>query len=123
MDLLGNTSVTTKVIHYATFERSVLGRHCFVIEPVVDTRDLSGARHGGVGRCDRNRPRVDFIAKPDGQTHGMCLPCHRPRYLCRQTGDSQSFTLWSSGTIRSAWQQRALMGLPPPTRRHRRCPS
>ena len=43
--LLGNTSVT-KVIHYAAFERSVLGRHGFVIEPVVDTRDLSRARHG-----------------------------------------------------------------------------
>ncbi|MEZ4329859.1 MAG: DEAD/DEAH box helicase [Polyangiales bacterium] len=43
--LLSNPRIT-KVIHYAAFERSVLGRHGFVIEPVVDTRDLSRARHG-----------------------------------------------------------------------------
>jgi ATP-dependent Lhr-like helicase len=32
---------TTKIIHYAAFEREVLGRHGLAIEPVVDTREMS----------------------------------------------------------------------------------
>ena len=32
---------TTKLIHYASFERTVLGRYGFALEPVVDTRDVS----------------------------------------------------------------------------------
>jgi ATP-dependent Lhr-like helicase len=32
---------TTKVIHYAPFEREVLGLHGLEIEPVIDTRELS----------------------------------------------------------------------------------
>lgn len=32
---------TTKVIHYAAFERQILGRHGLAIEPVVDTREVS----------------------------------------------------------------------------------
>jgi ribonuclease D len=32
---------TTKLIHYASFEREVLGRHGFALEAVLDTRDVS----------------------------------------------------------------------------------
>ena len=32
---------TTKLIHYASFEREVLGRHGFALAAVVDTRDVS----------------------------------------------------------------------------------
>jgi ATP-dependent Lhr-like helicase len=37
---------TTKVIHCADFEREVLGRHGLVIEPVVDTREVSRCARG-----------------------------------------------------------------------------
>jgi ATP-dependent helicase Lhr and Lhr-like helicase len=43
--LLSNTCIM-KVIHNASFERQVLGRHGLAIEPVVDTRDLSRRFHG-----------------------------------------------------------------------------
>jgi ATP-dependent Lhr-like helicase len=43
---LFSSKQTTKVIHCADFEREVLGRHGFTIEPVVDTRDLSRQVHG-----------------------------------------------------------------------------
>ena len=36
-----SSSGTTKVIHYAAFERQILGRHGLTIEPVVDTREVS----------------------------------------------------------------------------------
>ncbi|USQ82560.1 DEAD/DEAH box helicase [Streptomyces phaeoluteigriseus] len=32
---------TTKLIHYASFEREVLGRHGFAVDAVLDTRDVS----------------------------------------------------------------------------------
>jgi ATP-dependent Lhr-like helicase len=32
---------TTKLIHYASFERDVLGRHGFVLDAVLDTREIS----------------------------------------------------------------------------------
>jgi ATP-dependent Lhr-like helicase len=32
---------TTKLIHYASFEREVLGRHGFALDGVVDTREVS----------------------------------------------------------------------------------
>ena len=32
---------TTKLIHYASFEREVLGRHGFALDAVLDTRDMS----------------------------------------------------------------------------------
>lgn len=32
---------TTKLIHYASFEREVLGRHGFALDAVLDTRDVS----------------------------------------------------------------------------------
>lgn len=32
---------TTKLIHYASFEREVLGRYSFALEAVIDTRDVS----------------------------------------------------------------------------------
>ena len=36
----------TKVIHYARFEREVLGQHGLRIEPVLDTMETSRSRHG-----------------------------------------------------------------------------
>lgn len=45
--LLGSTS-TIKVIHNASFERSVLGRHGLSIEAVVDTRDVSRGTRSAV---------------------------------------------------------------------------
>jgi ATP-dependent Lhr-like helicase len=44
---------TTKLVHNASFEREVLGRHGFVIEGVVDTRDVSRQRHGAAGHSLR----------------------------------------------------------------------
>jgi ribonuclease D len=35
------SSETTKLIHYASFEREVLGRHGFALDGVLDTRDMS----------------------------------------------------------------------------------
>src|SRR5205814_1687043 len=43
--LLLNRS-TTKIIHHATFERQVLGRHGLTIEPVVDTLEESRSLRG-----------------------------------------------------------------------------
>ena len=40
---------TTKLIHYASFEREVLGRQGFTLESVVDTRDLSRRLRGKAG--------------------------------------------------------------------------
>jgi ATP-dependent helicase Lhr and Lhr-like helicase len=40
---------TTKLIHYASFEREVLGRHGFTIEAVVDTREVSRKLRGTAG--------------------------------------------------------------------------
>lgn len=40
---------TIKVIHNASFERSVLGRHGLSIEAVVDTREVSRRTRGAVG--------------------------------------------------------------------------
>lgn len=37
---------TTKLIHNASFEREVLGRHGFVLDGVLDTRELSRRVHG-----------------------------------------------------------------------------
>jgi ATP-dependent helicase Lhr and Lhr-like helicase len=37
---------TTKLVHNASFEREVLGRHGLALDGVVDTRDLSRQRHG-----------------------------------------------------------------------------
>lgn len=37
---------TVKLIHYAVFEREVLGRYGFTLEAVVDTRDLSRQKYG-----------------------------------------------------------------------------
>ncbi|OIP37519.1 MAG: DEAD/DEAH box helicase [Deltaproteobacteria bacterium CG2_30_63_29] len=37
---------TTKLIHYAPFEREVLGRHGLTLEAVVDTREVSRRVHG-----------------------------------------------------------------------------
>ena len=36
-----SSAQTTKLIHYASFEREVLGRHGFTLEAVVDTREVS----------------------------------------------------------------------------------
>jgi ATP-dependent helicase Lhr and Lhr-like helicase len=42
--LLASTE-TTKLIHYASFEREVLGRHGFALNSVLDTRELSRRLH------------------------------------------------------------------------------
>ncbi|XHM63358.1 ribonuclease D [Streptomyces nigra] len=36
-----SSAKTTKLIHYASFEREVLGRHGFTLDAVLDTRDVS----------------------------------------------------------------------------------
>ncbi|MFL4905937.1 DEAD/DEAH box helicase [Streptomyces sp. MMS24-I2-30] len=38
---LFSSTETTKLIHYASFEREVLGRHGFALESVLDTREVS----------------------------------------------------------------------------------
>jgi len=45
---------TTKLVHNASFEREVLGRHGFALDGVVDTRDVSRRLHGaGTGHSLR----------------------------------------------------------------------
>lgn len=45
---------TTKLIHYASFEREVLGRHSFTLDPVLDTREVSSRlRHSARGHSLR----------------------------------------------------------------------
>lgn len=43
---LFSSTTTIKLIHYAAFEREVLGRYGFTLEAVVDTRELSRQKHG-----------------------------------------------------------------------------
>jgi ATP-dependent helicase Lhr and Lhr-like helicase len=46
--LLASTE-TTKLIHYASFEREALGRHGFALQAVLDTRAVSHKLHGDAG--------------------------------------------------------------------------